>query len=77
VRVLEISDEGVIYTDRDGARSATPVDTVILAGGAAENRGLAEELEGLGAEIHLLGDCRGVGYIEGAMMDAARIARAI
>jgi len=77
VRALEITDQGVIYTDRDGSRSAAPADTVILAGGAVENRGLAEELEGLGAEIHLLGDCRGVGYIEGAMMDAARIARAI
>jgi hypothetical protein len=43
-----------------------------------DGRGLAAKaLEGLGAEVHLPGDCRGVDYIEGAMMDAARIARAI
>jgi 2,4-dienoyl-CoA reductase (NADPH2) len=77
VRVLEIGDEGVICADRDGARSAFRADTVILASGAAENRSLAAELVGLGAEIHLLGDCRGVSYLEGAMSDAARIARAI
>ena len=30
---------------------------------------------GLGIEVHLLGDCDGVGYIEGAMLGAARVAR--
>jgi 2,4-dienoyl-CoA reductase-like NADH-dependent reductase (Old Yellow Enzyme family)/thioredoxin reductase len=77
VRVEEITDAGVVYTAKDGTRSSVPIDTVILASGAGENRGLADALEGLGAEVHLLGDCRGVGYIEGAMMDAARIARLI
>jgi 2,4-dienoyl-CoA reductase (NADPH2) len=77
VNVEEITDEGVVYTAKDGARSTAPTDTVILATGAGENRSLAEALEGLGAEVHLLGDCRGVGYIEGAIMDGARIARAI
>ncbi len=77
VRVEEITDEGVIYTAKDGARSSVPIDTVILASGTGENRRLADSLEGLGPEVHLLGDCCGVGYIEGAMMDAARIARAI
>ena len=31
----------------------------------------------IGVEVHLLGDCSGVGYIVGAIMDAARVARAI
>jgi 2,4-dienoyl-CoA reductase (NADPH2) len=77
VRVEEITDEGVVYTAKDGARSSVPIDTVILASGAGENRRLADALEGLGPEVHLLGDCCGVDYIEGAMMDAARIARSI
>jgi len=77
VSVEEITDAGVVYTAEDGATSIARVDTVILAAGAAENRGLARALEGLGAQVHLLGDCRDVGYIEGAMMDAACIARAI
>jgi 2,4-dienoyl-CoA reductase (NADPH2) len=77
VRVEEITEDGVVYTAGDGARTSALADTVILATGAGENRSLAEALEGLGAEVHLLGDCRGVGYIEGAIMDAARIARTI
>jgi 2,4-dienoyl-CoA reductase (NADPH2) len=77
VRVQEITDRQVVYSAKDGARSSVPIDTVILATGVGENRRLAESLEATGAEIHLLGDCRGVGYIEGAIMDAARVARAI
>jgi 2,4-dienoyl-CoA reductase (NADPH2) len=77
VRVEEITDDGVVHTAADGARSTAPADTVILATGAGENRGLAEALQERGVEVHLLGDCGGVGYIEGAIMDAARVARAI
>ena len=77
VRVEEVTDEGVVYSAGDGARSTALADTVILATSPGENRGLAQALEGLGVEIHLLGDSQGIGYIEGAMMDAARIARAI
>ena len=77
VHVEEISDEGVVYTAGDGARSTVLADTVIIAASPGKNLGLAEALEGLGVEVHLLGDCQGVGYIEGAIMEAARIARAI
>jgi 2,4-dienoyl-CoA reductase (NADPH2) len=77
VHVEEITDDHVVYTAADGARSTAPAETVILATGAGENRGLAEALQELGLEVHLLGDCSGVGYIEGAIMDAARVARAI
>lgn len=54
-----------------------PADTVILATRVRENPGLTEALAGLGATVHLVGDCRAVGYLEGALMDAARVARAI
>jgi 2,4-dienoyl-CoA reductase (NADPH2) len=77
VRVEEITDEGVVYTARDGVRSTALVDTVLVATSPGKNLGLAEALEALGVEIHRLGDCQGIGYIEGAIMDAARIAREI
>jgi len=77
VRVEEITDDGVVYTATDGARSTAPAETVILTTGAEANLGLAEALQELGVEVHLLGDCSGVGYIEGAILDAARVARAI
>jgi NADPH-dependent 2,4-dienoyl-CoA reductase/sulfur reductase-like enzyme len=76
VRVDAITDAGVLYT-KDGAQQTAPADSVILAAGVQENRSLADSLDGLGAEVQLLGDCKGVGYIEGAIMDGARAALAI
>lgn len=75
--VVEIHDDRVVYTRQSGDRKTVMADSVIIAVGVHENRGLADALVGLGAEIHLLGDCNGVGYIEGALRDATRIARAI
>jgi len=76
VRVEAIGDEGVVYT-RQGERKTAAADHVIIAAGVRDNRELAEALAGLGAEVHLVGDCKGVGYIEGAILDGARIGRAI
>jgi len=77
VQVEAIGDSAVEYRDGEGARRSVERDSVIVATGTRDNRALGEELGKLGAEVHLLGDCSGVGYIVGAMMDAARIARAI
>jgi hypothetical protein len=63
-----------VYSDASGARSSVPADHVILAVGAREDRSLGEALGGLGIEVHLLGDCDDVGYIEGAILGAARVA---
>ncbi len=76
VRVEEITDAGVCYS-KDGLRQTAPADSVIVATGVHENRALADALSGLGFEVRLLGDCRSVGYIEGALLDAARVAREI
>jgi 2,4-dienoyl-CoA reductase (NADPH2) len=75
-RVEAITDDGVVF-DRHGERRKLPADTVILATGVRDNPGLAEALAGLGATVHLVGDCRAVGCLEGALMDAARVARTI
>lgn len=75
-QVEAIADAGVVYV-HNGARQTAPADSVILAAGTQDNRSLAESLSSLGTEVHLLGDCKGVGYIEGAIMDGARVARAI
>ncbi len=50
---------------------------MILAAGARDDRGLAEAIADLGPEVHSIGDCDGVGYIEGAILDGARAARQI
>ena len=74
--VEEITDDGVVYSQH-GERQSAPADHVIIATGVVENRSLPDALGELGPEVHLLGDCKGVGYIEGAIMDAAQIARAV
>ena len=76
-RTLAIDDAGVIYLDASGQRKTAPADHVILAVGAREDRSLAEALRGLTVEVQLLGDCDGVGYVQGAMLSAARVAGSV
>jgi len=77
VRVEAIRDEGVAFVDKQGGQHAVAADSVILAAGAGANRGLAQAVVGLAPEVHAIGDCDGVGYIEGAILDGARVARRI
>jgi NADPH-dependent 2,4-dienoyl-CoA reductase/sulfur reductase-like enzyme len=51
-------------------------DTVILASGAQRNLSLVDELTEK-VETHVVGDCGGVGYIEGAMHSGNRVGRSI
>ncbi|MCL1037960.1 NAD(P)/FAD-dependent oxidoreductase [Shewanella submarina] len=56
---------------------ALPTDSVVLASGAAPDTRLADTLSAAGVTVHLVGDCQQLGYIEGAIHSAARIARKI
>jgi 2,4-dienoyl-CoA reductase (NADPH2) len=77
VRVEAIGAEGVSFADGEGGRHTVAVDSVILAAGTREDHTLAEAIANLGPAVHSIGDCDGVGYIEGAIRDAARVARQI
>lgn len=77
VRIDEITDQGVAYTSAHGERKTVAADSVILASGAIANYELTDELARVAPKVHALGDCGGIGYIEGAIMDAARVARMI
>jgi 2,4-dienoyl-CoA reductase (NADPH2) len=77
VRVEAIRDAGVTFIDADGGKHEAAVDSVILAAGTAANRGLAESVAALAPEVHAIGDCDGIGYIEGAILDGAIAAREI
>ncbi|MBW2396859.1 MAG: FAD-dependent oxidoreductase, partial [Deltaproteobacteria bacterium] len=76
-RTEEIRDEAVIVANTEGERRTIAVDSVILAIGTVENRKLGESLAQLDGEVHLIGDCTGVGYLDGAFQDAARLGREI
>lgn len=80
-RVSEIGDKSVFYrvaVSDDGADDhEVAADTVVVATGLQANDALAARFEGLAGRVEVIGDCSGVGYIEGAIHDgfhaAARI----
>jgi 2,4-dienoyl-CoA reductase-like NADH-dependent reductase (Old Yellow Enzyme family)/NADPH-dependent 2,4-dienoyl-CoA reductase/sulfur reductase-like enzyme len=76
-RDIAIGDGEVTYTDADGWSQSVKADNVIVAKGAVGNLALADELKAVGFTVHTVGDCNGVGYIEGAIRAAAEVAVAI
>lgn len=82
-------DKTVGYSNAAGQERHIACDQVIVAKGAGADLSLADALRaGLGdvqddapgccgPQIHTIGDCQGVGYIEGALTDATAIAAVI
>lgn len=70
VREVEIGDHAVSYVNGNGQRRSVHADTVIVAKGATGDTDLADAITQAGYIVHRVGDCTGVGYIEGAMRDA-------
>ena len=71
---IAVTAKGVTATDSDGKPGDYPADHVIIAKGAAGDLSLARSLEAEGFDVHAIGDCNGVGYIDGAMRAAATLA---
>jgi 2,4-dienoyl-CoA reductase (NADPH2) len=76
-RVERIEARQILCRRGDEEPRAIPADAVILAAGVRESRDLADALRAGGCEVHEIGDCGGVGYIEGAIHEGARVAREI
>jgi NADPH-dependent 2,4-dienoyl-CoA reductase/sulfur reductase-like enzyme len=71
---IAIGDHEVRYRNYRGQYRSLEVDHVIVAKGATGDASLAEELREAGFTCHTIGDCNGVGYIEGAIEAAAQLA---
>jgi hypothetical protein len=52
-------------------------DSVIVASGAVPDTSLVDALHDAGIAVRAVGDCRTIGRIEGANLDAAAVALAI
>jgi len=76
-REIHIDEKAVYFTSDTHVPSNVQADTVIIAKGAENNTSLYDELTAAGIETHMVGDCKGVGYIVGAVRDAADIAATI
>jgi 2,4-dienoyl-CoA reductase (NADPH2) len=60
-----------------GEETELPVDTVVVSSGRRAVAPLAAELEAAGLDVRLVGDCHAAAGIEGANLDAARLAVAL
>jgi 2,4-dienoyl-CoA reductase (NADPH2) len=70
---ISIGKHAVSYRNQRGQVRTLAADHVIVAKGATGDTSLAEQLRGAGLSVHTIGDCNGVGYIEGAMESAAEL----
>lgn len=74
---FRIGDHVVTYRNEGNQERSLPADTIIVAQGASGDEALGDAMKAAGFIVHLVGDCTGVGYIEGAMRDATLAAQAI
>lgn len=75
VRDIAIEKSAVKFVDAAGTQQTVAADNVIVAMGASGDNALAERLRGAGHVVETVGDCNGVGYIEGAIRGAADACR--
>jgi NADPH-dependent 2,4-dienoyl-CoA reductase/sulfur reductase-like enzyme len=64
----------VAYSNYRGQQRTVDADQVIVATGARGDSTTAQAFRESGLPVHTIGDCNGVGYIEGAMEAAAELA---
>jgi 2,4-dienoyl-CoA reductase (NADPH2) len=74
--VEEITESGVVVKQQ-GQRLTILYDTVVAALGAKSDRALAGQLEKLGIELYLAGDCAGVGKLSKAVKQGFRAGFAV
>ncbi|MEY4056674.1 MAG: hypothetical protein RL519_2009 [Pseudomonadota bacterium] len=72
---ISIAPEAVTFTDAAGETQQIPADHVIVAMGATGDNTLADHLRAAGFAVETVGDCNGVGYIEGAVRGGAEAAQ--
>ncbi len=75
--VLEITATHVAVSNKEGKRHDVSCQSVIVASGIQANRPLYDALSELPCDVRIIGDADRVGYIDGAMSSAARIAHEI
>ena len=76
-RIVEIGVHGVVV-EREGRREVlADVDTIVLALGAEPENRLARELEGKGAELHVIGDAQRPANALAAIAAGAEVGRRI
>ena len=77
VKYEEVTDRGLVITDKEGRRRTLEADSIVLAAGAVSNTALFKAVEGKVPEIHVAGDCLQPRRILDAIHDGARLGREV
>ena len=72
VRLDAIESDAVHWRDAQDRPRSTQADTILASDGAAPDASLATSLSARGVRAHAIGDCRAIGFVEGAMQDAMK-----
>ncbi|WP_244928831.1 FAD-dependent oxidoreductase [Nocardioides sp. W7] len=75
--VEEITATTVRYRDGDGHEQTASADLVVVASEVTSGAPLAEQLADRGVTVEVVGDAAEVGYIQGAVHSAWRVARTL
>jgi 2,4-dienoyl-CoA reductase-like NADH-dependent reductase (Old Yellow Enzyme family)/thioredoxin reductase len=73
VKLEEITDTGVVVTDRQWNRFEIPADTVVLSMGLMARRETVKALQGLAQEVYVIGDCSSPRNLMAAIHDAFNV----
>jgi len=76
-KVTSITADGVVHQDMGAREMLEPADSVILCTRGAADRPLFNELHGLVAELHAIGDAWAPRQLEQAIFEGARVGRSI
>ncbi|MBU0538591.1 MAG: FAD-dependent oxidoreductase, partial [Gammaproteobacteria bacterium] len=71
--VREITKERVVFNQGE-AEAHIFADNIIIALGAEPDNALRQQFTNLEVELHSIGDCAEIGYIEGAIRSARELA---
>jgi 2,4-dienoyl-CoA reductase (NADPH2) len=77
VSIDRITRDGVVLRRGVGDEALVRADSVILAGDVEPDTSLFDALSGRVPELHVVGDCTGLGLIQGAVLDGARAGCAV
>ena len=74
VKLEEITDKGVVVTDKTWNRYEIPADTVVLSLGVKPRYETVKALQGLVRDVYVIGDCSSPRDLMAAIHDAFNIA---
>jgi 2,4-dienoyl-CoA reductase (NADPH2) len=77
VKYEEITDQGLVITDKEGRRQTLEADTIITSLPLLPNLEMAQNLDGSIPEVYTIGDSREPNLIVDAVADGSRTAREI